>query len=114
MKTALIVSVALLASPAFADDAATKIGEQARKCWNMPSGVAGRGYSATLEVEFDKDGKVVDITAKKYPKDAVGKTFALSATRAIERCAPYTNAPVGRAMITFKESDQTKQINPFK
>lgn len=114
MKSVLIVSVALLATPALADDAATKIGEQAQKCWNMPSGVAGRGYTATLEVEFDKNGKVVDITAKKYPKDAIGKTFVLSASRALERCSPYADATAGKALITFKEPEATKPINPFK
>ncbi|MDH7787647.1 hypothetical protein QBD01_003674 [Ochrobactrum sp. 19YEA23] len=114
MKAVLIVFASLLATPAFADDVATKIGEQAQKCWNMPSGVAGRGYSATLEVEFDKNGNVIDITAKKYPKDAVGKTFVLSASRAIERCAPFIGAPVGKTLITFSEPGQKKPINPFK
>ena len=113
MKTVLIVFAALLASPAFAEDAATKISEQAQKCWNIPSGVAGSGYSTTFEVEFDKNGKVLDITAKKYPKDAIGKTFVLSASRALERCSPYADATVGKALITFKEPAASKPINPF-
>lgn len=114
MKTVLIGFAALLATPVLAEDITTKIGEQAQKCWNMPSGVAGRGYSATLEVEFDKNGNVIDITAKKYPKDALGKTFVLSASRALERCAPFNGAPVGKALITFSEPEQKKPINPFK
>lgn len=116
MKTVLIISASLLATPALAIDVSTAIGEQAKKCWNMPAGAEASGLSATLEVELDKDGNVIDITAKKYRKDGVGKAFVLSASRALERCSPFSNAPEGKIMVTFSVPDPAakKRINPFK
>ncbi|MBD7992829.1 hypothetical protein H9643_18800 [Ochrobactrum sp. Sa2BUA5] len=114
MRFHLTLLAIVAASSASATDQDVDISRAIQKCWNTPAGVEGRSLSSTFEVQIGEDGSVTDITATDTPKGNDGKVFTLSASRAIERCAPYSDLPKGKVKVTFKTPIGKAPIDPFK
>lgn len=92
---------AALAAPSHADG----ILDQAMKCWNIPPHMATSEYRATLDVDLDARGEVVDITAVTYePRTEFGKAFVRSASIGVQRCSPYQVETAGRVRLEFDTS----------
>jgi len=114
MRFVLTLLAVTATSSASASDHAIDISKAIQKCWNAPAGVEGRSLSSTFEIQIGENGSVVDIKATRTPAGNDGKVFTLSASRAIERCAPYSDLPKGKVKVTFKTPIGKAPIDPFK
>jgi hypothetical protein len=114
MRRVLFVALMMIASPALADDSAA-LRDQAVRCWNMPAGMTDP-FIATFDVDLDYKGDVLDIEVKSWsPQNEAGKQAVLSASRAIERCAPYDTASATiRGVVMDPAVLAAKPIDPFK
>lgn len=114
MRLFLTMAAVAVASSASANDQAIDLSKTIQKCWNAPAGVEGRNLSSTFDIQIGEDGSILDITATKTPDGIEGKVFTISASRAIERCAPYSDLPKGKVKVTFKTPIGKAPIDPFK
>lgn len=92
--------------------------EQASRCWNVPSQAVDQSATMEFDVQLDEHGNVLDITVTRYqPQSDLGKVIVLSASRAIEQCAPYDVPSAGTHAFTFDLADMfgpASGIDPFK
>lgn len=114
MPRACIIGLLLLASalPAGADEA-LKLGQQAVYCWNIPAKYNEKAV-VTFDVTFDVSGGVTDIAVVDYdPSGGAGRDAVISASLAIEQCAPYQviGPTTKRVRMEFLSE---KPIDPFK
>lgn len=56
---------------------------------------------ATLEVQFSSTGEVEIIRVINTPTGPHAHIFVQSTVRAVQRCAPYENAPAGEVTVNF-------------
>ncbi|MBC2885452.1 hypothetical protein H7Q97_08535 [Ochrobactrum sp. CM-21-5] len=90
-----VVSVILVLSGIFpaAANNAQLITDLAAKCWKLPESIDYQRASATFEVTYDAEGKLVRIVTIEYqPVRKAGQQFAINAQQAIIECA--SNTPV--------------------
>ena len=105
-----LLCVLLLApTNAFAADTMS-IGEQAARCWNIPAGLNEMPPAVAFDVKFGDTGQVLDMAVVEPELD---RELVLSAARAIEMCAPYSDTPAGVARVTLR-LNEGPAIDPFK
>lgn len=110
-----VIGCVVFSAQANADEKALDISNLAYRCWTAPSAVEQEEMTAYFTVELDDNGSVIDISSLiKKPSDPIEKVFILSASRAILRCAPYSNLSAGKQLIEFNTPRQKKYIDPFK
>lgn len=111
---AMILIFGTAANPALCqDDVASYVEKQAAACWSVPRVDRGITAQATFAVKFAEGGEVADIEVLKFtPEGPVGEAVARSASRAIQRCGPYTSA-TGTLEVTLTYSEEVV-IDPFK
>ncbi|WEX10277.1 hypothetical protein [Chelativorans sp. AA-79] len=74
----------------YASAAQSDFSEQAARCWNLPSTLAEVAFVAEFDVALDGSGIVQDIAVISFsPSGEEFKKAILSASHAIELCAPY-------------------------
>ena len=110
-----VIGCAVFSVQANADDNAIDISNLAYQCWTAPSAVEHEEMTAYFTIELDDNGSIIDISSlMKKPAEPIEKVFILSASRAIQRCAPYSNLRAGKQLIEFNTPRQKKYIDPFK
>ena len=92
------------------------LSEQASRCWNVPAQVMDDTATMEFDVAMDDRGNVLDITVTHYqPRSDLGKKIVLSASKAIELCAPYDVSTAGTYVFTFSLAEMFgPSIDPFK
>lgn len=92
--------------------------EQASRCWNLPPQALDEEAVVKFDVDLDARGYVLGISVARYePKTETGKTIVLSASQAIEQCAPYSVTGAGVHEFSFNTSEffgAESSIDPFK
>jgi len=114
MRTAQCIAalVTLIATQANADEA-SDLGRQAVFCWNIPAKYDERAV-VVFDVTLDSAGRVTDITVVEYsPPGDAGRDAVMSASLAVERCAPYSVAGAGTRRMRM-EIENSAPIDPFK
>lgn len=114
MRRAQLVGVLLTAAatPVMGDEA-FDLSRQAVSCWNIPAKYDERAV-VVFDVTFDSAGRVTDITVVEYdPPGDAGRDAVISASLAVERCAPYAVGAAGTKRMRM-EIENSSPIDPFK
>lgn len=115
----LFVIAATIAFPSLVNAQGTlTLSEQASRCWNVPPQALDHKIEMNFDVDLDADGLVLDLAVTSYePQNELGTTVVISASRAIELCAPYSVTGAGVHRFSFNTSEMfggKSGIDPFQ
>ena len=103
----------MMASMAHAEsDEGKRFADDALKCWDRPRGLPLSDH-IVLSVETDERGYLIDVTAKEYPKTAVGRASVESLRRSLLQCAPYAARAATYDLIIDGSEKNEKSLNPL-
>lgn len=110
---AAVAAIHLIAPEAMAGEGFDAIAAQAIGCWNLPAALQSKP-EIVFDVQIDASGTVTDIAVVSYsPGGEAGREAVLSASRAIELCAPYdVSGKPGQVRVKMRLVEKPL-IDPF-